>query len=174
MATVSRKAPTPAIRTLYESDFHAWAQQQAELIRSGRFGELDRDRLVEEVSELGKSIDHSLKSAYRLIAMHLLKLMFQPGKATESWRETVRRERSNVDDLLDSFPALKSKASLLFGNAYAKARKEAAVETGLPLVSFPADPPFTREQAEDRRFWPATPVPDAIARASGREPSGPT
>lgn len=140
--------------SLYDRDFHAWAQRQAALIQSGRFDELDRQHLAEEIADLGKSIDHSLRSTYRLIAMHLLKLMFQPAKATESWRDTIRRERHNTEDLLDQFPGLKPKAAGLFEAAYAKARKEAADETGLPLATFPIDPPFTRDQVEDRAFWP--------------------
>jgi hypothetical protein len=40
--------------TLYDQDFHAWTQHQAELLRSGRLGELDIENLVEEIDSLGK------------------------------------------------------------------------------------------------------------------------
>ena len=40
--------------SLYETDFHAWTQQQAILIREGRWEEIDRSNLVEEIESLGK------------------------------------------------------------------------------------------------------------------------
>ena len=40
--------------SLYETDFYAWTQQQATLIREGRWEEVDRSNLVEEIESLGK------------------------------------------------------------------------------------------------------------------------
>lgn len=146
--------PARGASNLYERDFHAWARQQADLVRSGRFDALDRDRLVEEIESLGNSEDRSLQSSYKLIAMHLLKMIYQPQKRTESWTETIIRERDNVQDMIVSYPGLKPKRQGLFETAFPKARNLAAKETGLPLQTFPVVAPFTREQAEDDDFWP--------------------
>ena len=50
MAT--RIKPTPA--HLYERDFHAWAKGQADLLRAGRYADLDLEHLIEEVDDLGE------------------------------------------------------------------------------------------------------------------------
>lgn len=40
--------------SLYETDFYTWTQRQATLIREGRWEEVDRSNLVEEIESLGK------------------------------------------------------------------------------------------------------------------------
>ena len=146
--------PVQNARSLYDDDFHDWARRQAELLRAGRFGELDRENLVAEIEDLGRSEAHALQSAYRLVGMHLLKLMFQPERATPSWRETIVRERANKNFIIDDFPGLKSRQQDLFDRSYPQARSLAAKETGLPIKTFPTAPPFTRQQAEDEDYWP--------------------
>ena len=139
---------------LYETDFYTWTQRQAEHLRAGRLDRADLDNIAEEIDSLGKSQAAALRSAYRLIAMHLLKLMVQPGRATKSCRSTIIRERLNVEDRLADGPGLKPGRAELFEQAYAGARRGAAAETGLPLARFPVDPPFTVDEIEDGDFWP--------------------
>jgi hypothetical protein len=40
---------------LYEQDFFAWTQTTAALIRAGKWHDLDRETLAEEVESLGTS-----------------------------------------------------------------------------------------------------------------------
>ena len=149
-----RTTPMDETRTLYEDDFYGWTERQAALLRSGRLDLIDMDNLAEEIETLGRSEASALRSSYRLIAMHLLKLMVQPGKATPSWTTTIVRERLNVEQEYDDSPGLKPRRAELFAKAYAAARREAAAETGLPLGRFPVDPPFTVDDAEAEDFWP--------------------
>jgi hypothetical protein len=39
----------------YDNDFYSWTQEQAELLKNGRFSELDIDNLIEEVESMGRS-----------------------------------------------------------------------------------------------------------------------
>jgi hypothetical protein len=139
---------------LYERDFYTWTLRQAEALRAGDIDRLDRDNLAEEIETLGRSEAAALKSAYRLIAMHFLKIMFQPARRTASWDVTVQRERLNVEDILDDNSGLKRRREALFARAYALARKEAAIETALPLNQFPKEPPFAVDAVESSDFWP--------------------
>lgn len=139
---------------LHDTDFYGWTQRQAELLRAGRLDGADIANIAEEIEGLGRSQASALRSAYRLIAMHLLKLMVQPGKATPSWTTTIVRERLNVEQEVDDSPGLKPRRAELFAKAYAAARREAAAETGLPLGRFPVDPPFTVDEVEAEDFWP--------------------
>ncbi len=140
---------------LYDTDFYGWTQRQAGLLRAGRLDRADIDNIAEEIDGLGRAQASALRSAYRLIAMHLLEMMLQPEKATPSWTTTIVRERLNVEQDYDDSPGLKPRRAELFAKAYAAARREAAAETGLPLGRFPVDPPFTVDEAEADGFWPS-------------------
>ena len=133
---------------LYETDFYTWTQRQAEHLRAGRLSDADLENIAEEIDSLGKSYAAALRSAYRLVALHLLKLLFQPGKATKSWRITIGRERLNIAELLKDHPGLKPRREELFQDAYETARRLAAIETGLSGERFPKDAPFTIDEVE--------------------------
>jgi hypothetical protein len=138
----------------YDDDFVAWTEYQAELLRAGRFAELDIPNLIEEIESLGRSDARSLKSSYRLILMHLLKWDYQPERKSGSWRSTIIRERDNAADLIKDSPSLKRKQDGLFREAYDVARREAAAETGLPESVFPTESPWSLEQAMNPKFFP--------------------
>lgn len=140
--------------SLYERDFYAWTQQQAGLLRAGRLQALDVANILEEIETLGRSERASLKSAYRLICSHLLKMKVQPSRCTRSWHNTIDRERGEVVDILDENPGLRPSRNDVFEKAYALARKDAARETRLPLESFPQRPPFTLAECESSAFLP--------------------
>jgi hypothetical protein len=149
--------PDPAT-DLYETDFYAWTLRQAALLRSGDLGQADRANLAEEIETLGRSERAALRSAYRLVALHRLKLVAQPARASRSWHGTIARERAHAARVLADNPSLKPQREALFHQAYQDARKEAAAETGLPLASFPVDPAFTLTDLEDERFRPDAPA----------------
>lgn len=41
--------------TLYDLDFHAWTQQQSDLMRTGKWPHSDVARLIEELESMGAS-----------------------------------------------------------------------------------------------------------------------
>lgn len=59
--------------SLYDRDFHAWANEQAELARSRSANALDWDNVAEELEGLGKQKRSELQSRYEVLLMHLLK-----------------------------------------------------------------------------------------------------
>ena len=144
-----------AEKSLYDADYFSWTQQQAAHLRCGRLSHVDLENVAEEIEALGKAQLSALTSSYRLIAMHLLKFIAQPDHATDSWAATISRERGNIELLLDDNPGMKPKRAERFAKAYAVARRDTAVETGLSLASFAEKPPFTIDEAECPTFWPA-------------------
>ena len=48
--------------TGYELDFHAWANEQATLLRSGRLSDIDAEHIAEEIEALGRGERHELTS----------------------------------------------------------------------------------------------------------------
>jgi hypothetical protein len=154
-------AREPDEAALYESDFYTWCMREARLLREGRLAELDLPNLAEEIESLGNEQEHALGSSLRIVLVHLLTWRYQPKRRTRSWAGTIVRERGNYEVRLRRNPGLKPHQAELLADAYRRARREAAAETGLPLAALPEPCPFTLEQALDDDFWPepADPAP---------------
>ena len=135
-------------------DFYTWTQQQAKLLREGRFSELDLLPLVEEIEDMGNRYYDQLESRFELLFSHLLKWLYQPAYRGASWRLTIQEQRRKIPKLLRKNPGLKSSLTDILADAYEDARKSAADETGLPLSTFPTQCPWLSEQALDSEFWP--------------------
>jgi Domain of unknown function DUF29 len=43
----------PGKATLYDRDFYAWSQEQAELLRAGKLAEADIENIAEEIDSVG-------------------------------------------------------------------------------------------------------------------------
>ncbi len=146
--------------SLYEEDFYRWSQEQAERLRAlaamraNLAVPLDLENLAEEIESVGIAQLHALRAHLRQLLLHLLKWRFQPRRRTRSWRTTIRVQRDAVADLLEASPSLRRRLGEELPKAYAKARRYAAEETGLPLSTFPETCPFTLEQIEDPEFLP--------------------
>jgi hypothetical protein len=146
-----RPPPAPAD---YTDDFYNWCLEQAAHLRAARMEALDLENLAEEIESLGNEQPHALRSAYRVLLVHLLKWRYQPKRRTRSWAGTIVRERGNAVDRQKGNRGLLQHRHRLFEEAYARARREAAAETGLALATFPVECPFTFDQALDDEFWP--------------------
>jgi len=119
---------------LYERDYGLWAEQMADLIAAGRFGELDIENLVEEVRDLSKRERDRLLSSIRLILHHLLKWDYQVPLRSRSWLGTIQRERINIADYLADSPSLRKYVTDEYlWVIYKKARLDAIAETGLEI-----------------------------------------
>ena len=97
---------------LYDEDFVRWSEEQSralrEAARSGVNLPLDWENLAEEVESLGRSQRHELRSRIAVILEHLLKLERSPAADPRSgWMETIARERSEIELLLNDSPSLK-------------------------------------------------------------------
>lgn len=139
---------------LYETDFSQWVDETTELIKDGRFSELDLPNLIEELQSLRISDKRALRGYLRVLLMHLLKWHFQPGKRTPSWRGSIRNARNEIEDILKDSPSLKNYIFESIDWCYARAVKLAVEETGLSLSVFPNSCPYLDEQILDDEFWP--------------------
>jgi hypothetical protein len=142
---------------LYDDDFYAWANEQAALLRSGRFAEADIAHIAEEIESMGKTEKRELVSRLKVLLMHLLKWQFQPTNQGNSWRLTIEEQRREVVEHLADNPSLKTKLSEAIDTAYGTAVLAAARETGIDIRALPATCPWTYEQIIDNSFWPDAP-----------------
>ncbi len=140
--------------TLYETDFYAWTQRQAALLRTEEFSEVDWNNLIEEIETLGRSERKEIKSRLVVLIMHLLKWQYQPELQSRSWAATIAVQRDDLAALLADNPSLQAQLAEFVGSVYPRAVKRAVQETGLSATSFPARCPYEATQIMDDDFWP--------------------
>jgi hypothetical protein len=140
--------------TLYDTDFHAWANEQAELLRAGKISEADIPNIAEEIESMGRSERRELVSRLTVLLTHLLKWQCQPGLRGRSWHSTIREQRYRLDRHLHHNPSLKAYLPEAMEESYSLAVIRGERETALDGASFPPRCPFTFDEAMDPDFWP--------------------
>jgi hypothetical protein len=140
---MQRTAPTAG----YTTDFALWVKDQAAALRAGQWGNVDVANVSEELEALVSSNRRELGRRLTLVAMHLLKLEFQPEKETPSWRNTIRVQAREVGKIVKTSPSLRRELPEFIAEAYADAREDAAGETTLALATFPQTPTPAFERA---------------------------
>ena len=98
---MTKAATKPPANELYESDFYAWTQEQAKLLRARRWDDLDLDNLVDEVESVGKSDKREIRNRLEILLAHLLKWKHQPGGRGSSWRSTILEQRRGIAAVID-------------------------------------------------------------------------
>ena len=132
--------------TGYEVDFVKWAEETARAITEGRWGEIDRTALADEVESLGKRDRKEIRSRLAMLLQHMLKTKYQPEKASRSWAKTILTQRIHIEQTLQDSPSLRSQVETLIGDAYRLALIRAAYEAGLPESAFPATCEWTASE----------------------------
>jgi hypothetical protein len=138
----------------YQKDFYSWTCEQAELLRTGRFNELDVFNLVEEIETMGRSEKRELQSRLMVLLVHLLKWQYQPARRGRSWTLTIKGQRINLEDVINDNPGLKPQLLGLLNNAYRLAIVEVAKHTRLEESIFPLECPWTLDQIRDDGYFP--------------------
>jgi Domain of unknown function DUF29 len=93
--------------TTYKNDVVAWANEQANYLRAGRFELLDIENIAEEIEDVGKSAASELESRMSVLLAHLLKWQYQPDRRGNSWLRTMKEQRKRVLKRLKTTPSLK-------------------------------------------------------------------
>jgi Domain of unknown function DUF29 len=102
----------PDVKTLYDEDFYAWSKDQSEALRSAAQArsnlKLDWENLAEEIESLGRSERRELASRLSQVIQHLVKLARSPAvDPRRGWRETIMRERLEIERILEDSPSLR-------------------------------------------------------------------
>ena len=146
-----RKTPL----TRYEDDAHAWAFEQAALLKAGRFADLDLINLADEIESVGHNEYDKLESDLARVIQHLLKWDHQPARRSRSWVNTIKEHRRRVNRHLDNNPSLKTRRVEALQQAYERGRAEALIETDLPDDAFPPENQESWDEIMTRPIvWP--------------------
>ena len=144
----------------YEDDFYAWAQYQAEVLRTlkTRDNRFDREHLAEEIGDLGNSYRDAVRSQVRRILLHFLKLAHSPARDPRTdWMSSIIDARAEIEDKLT--PSLRRDVEQMLPRLYAISRKRATLEMqrhGEPDAarSLPAECPYTLDQILADDWYP--------------------
>lgn len=139
---------------LYDTDFYAWTNRQAELLRAGNPAAVDWEHIAEEIEDMGKSLKRELESRLKVLLVHLLKWQYQPSHRGNSWRYTIEEQRAQLEDHLKDNPSLAGRLPEALERGYRYALNGAAGETGLSKDAFPTACPWSFEQIMDNDFFP--------------------
>jgi len=86
---------------LYESDFMAWCEGQAEALRSRAFDQLDLINLIEEIEDMGREQFRKTTSVVRQILIHILKLKtFPEDQTVNHWRSEIAAFQNDLEDIV--------------------------------------------------------------------------
>ena len=154
-ASPTPSSETDAMTSLYESDFFAWANEQASLLRAGKLSSAHIENIAEEIESMGKSEKRELVSRLTILLLQLLKWQFQPGLRGNGCAPRSRSSGAMLPAILQHLadnPSLSVQLPALWGDSYTSAVLLATGETGLPEALFPDTCPWSYRQVADPDF----------------------
>jgi hypothetical protein len=94
-----------------EEDFHGWLLDQAAALRARDYESLDCDHLAQELELMGARERRELRSEFKILLLHLLKLKYRSLIAR--WRSLcARRRRANRSPTSSRIRRASSKVSV--------------------------------------------------------------
>jgi len=102
--------------SLYDSDFYAWTNEQAVLLRAGNLAAADIENLAEEIECLGKRERRDLINRLRAILIGSLKCLHRPDDGTQP--SSIRTQRREMSHILTDSPSLRPFVSEALDDAY--------------------------------------------------------
>jgi len=126
------------LSTLFKQDETAWLEIMASLAAQERYAEMDFPHLGEYLKDMARRDQREVYSRLVVLMCHLLKWDCQPDRRSGSWRGTIRSQRRELRQLLES-GTLRNHAGAVLADAFEEARRQASDETELALDVFPAE-----------------------------------
>ena len=135
-------------RRLYDEDFWAWTQEQADALRRRDAGAIDWENVIEEVETLGRSDERAWASNCANAIAHLLKIEhYGSVEDLNHWRREVLGYRREMYRKLRGSRGMKGKLPELLQEAWGDGREEAVGK----MAEYDADGPA--EENRLRRGW---------------------
>ncbi|MEX6506321.1 DUF29 domain-containing protein [Jiella sp. M17.18] len=143
----------------YEDDVHAWAFEQAQLLRLGRFSEVDLPNVIEELESLGREVQELISGAYRDLIAALLEWEADPSSRTRENATLILKARFTIEDEEKEARSLREDAKRTVEAVYPDAVHLAMAATGLPRGCFPIECPYELAFLRDLDALPGS-LPD--------------
>jgi hypothetical protein len=133
------------LHALYEADETAWLEAMSALAANGHQSEMDFTNLSEYLADMAKRDRREVVSRLVVLLAHLLKWDMQPERRSGSWRDTIRDQRWELLEILES-GTLRNHAEAVLADVFSKARQKAADQTDLELTVFPTENPWSLDE----------------------------
>lgn len=144
----------------YDTDFLAWTEEQARLLREAVGGNvllsLDFANLAEEVESIGRRDVRDAKQHLSQVIAGLLRYQFIPDSDRDrEFRSSILHERFRAEQILKDSPSLPARIDLaeLYKWESQLLSDEIAQSGSGPL---PTDCPYSLHQLLDARWWPTS------------------
>jgi hypothetical protein len=134
------------LELLYDHDETAWLEIMSALAADGRFTEMDHFHLAEYLSDMAKRDRREVLSRLIVLLAHLLKWEHQPNRRTVSWKSTIREQRRELRQLLES-GTLRNHAEAVLEAAYEEACEQVAEEASVKIEQLPERCPWSLDGA---------------------------
>lgn len=138
----------------YETDFYKWTNEQARLLKAGKFDQIDIENIVEELETLGRGEKRELVNRLAVLLAHLLKWQLQPERRGKSWRATIEEQRRQLKKHLKEDPSLKPFLNEAIEDAHLSAIAELVRVTPFEKKDLPDSCPYSIEQIFDDEYLP--------------------
>jgi hypothetical protein len=140
------------LKQLYEQDYYLWLEKTTELLKAGQLNQLDRENLIEEIENLGRSEKRAVASFLKQLIKYLLLYYYWQAErqwSGQGWLEEVSNFRFELSQYLDS-KTLRNYAEQELNTIYTRARKEATIKSNIAYI--PVNCPYSLEQILDDDF----------------------
>lgn len=133
--------------SLYEEDFHAWALEQARVLRALRPGaklpnDLDQDHVAEEIEDLGNEQRFQVESNLRQAMVHLIKVAVFPDEpAVPNWLQEVNAFLDTAHDRYSPSMARAIDIQRMWEKSVRRSAADMRI-TGQRLPVLPVETPF--------------------------------
>ena len=126
----------------YDDDIHAWAFEQARILREGRFDLLDIEHVADEIEDVAKTELRELAKQISVLLAYLLRWHYQPVERTGSRSALIEARRLGIAEILGDSPSLRSEidAPETLQLIWADALAQAAVDSQPDF--FPSECPW--------------------------------
>jgi hypothetical protein len=149
------------ISSLHPTDLHAtdyvqWIESTVAKLQRQDYANVDWQKLIEEIEDMGRSERKSLKSNFIVVVLHLLKWQYQPEMRGGSWAGSIVEHRRRLRDAIADSPSLKPHLQEAYQDWYGDVVRQAIAETQLDPETFSATCPYTLSEILDFDFLPKT------------------
>jgi len=119
--------------TSYETDVHAWALEQARLLRERRYEELDIEHLADEIADVARAEERELARRLSELLASLLAWQEIPSRRGAVARTAIRYQRREIAQMIAESPSLRDGMrgrwlGVAWGDAVATLAQDADVE----------------------------------------------
>ncbi|MFM5983363.1 MAG: DUF29 domain-containing protein [Sphaerospermopsis kisseleviana] len=140
------------LQQLYEIDDYEWLLTNIELLKQGRFNDVDLNNLIEELADLGNEKKNAVESLLQQIIRHLLLYQYWIAESERNsghWQAEIYSFRDQLNAKLTT--NLRNHLAEQTLKIYQRALGYVQRKTNYQ-VDFPSECPYTLEQLLDVDF----------------------